>query len=624
MAADETPAVSAPSDHGQPAVSEAPVTRGEWARKYPPLVSILVALILAIAVLPSALNLPQTNPTQTLEYAPVPPEESDDPPPAGNLSSLGLGSSSGVAEDAEGGEGPGGTAPLPPLAGGKGVNPSTKRCVGNPPRQTEDPSSPPCVAFFNGNNFGATYQGVTQDEIRILIYIDGNVAETGGSQAQESRPENTFWDLAEPPKPGEREHVQVEAYRAWQRYFNDRYQTYGRFAHFFVHFGDRAGSPETRRADASEGFAQIKPFAVLTDALGNELDYVEEMARRGVLNFGSFASKEESFFRRFPKLVWGYQPSIELAARTFTSYVCKKVVKEPVVLSGNPGQNGGPRKLGMLHTTDEDYPGLIRLAELVQQQVEACGGEIAMTATYDKCCLAMDNSNTGQDAATNMSEFRDAGITTILWPGGTEGHHGRAASSQNYYPEWLVLGDGTLDTNHPVRLSANTNAFDGRAVTVSAEPFEPAIEQQLCYQALREAGASRPKSDMHWMCQPYRNLTQLFTGIQVAGPRLGPSSVDKGYHAIPPVRSKDPQVPACFYNANDYTCVKDTQALIWDADGEAPGDNRPGCWRSIQGGARYLTGEHPPGNINAHITGQEPCTGRSESVVYWPYPTASP
>ena len=624
MADEKTGGTSASDDQALTGGAASP-RGGEWSRKYPPLVSIFVALILAIAVLPSALNLPQTNPTQTLEYAPVPPEDSDDPPPAGNLSSLGLGSSSGVAEDAEGGTGEGAADDdVPPLPGGKGVNPSTKRCVGNPPRQTEDPSSPPCVAFFDGDNFGATYPGVTREEIRILVYIDGNVAETGGSQGQEERPENTFWDLHEPPKPGEQEHVQVEAYRAWQRYFNDRYQTYGRTAHFFLHFGNSAGTPETRRADASAGYARVKPFAVLTDALGNELDYVEEMARRGVLNFGSFASKQESFFRRFPKLIWGYQPSIELAARTFTSYVCKKVVNQPTVLSGNAGQNGTPRKFGMLHTTDDEYPGLVRLAELVQEQLQACGGEISATATFEKCCYTLDNSNPGDDAAANMSEFSQAGITTILWPGGIEGHHARAAATQNYYPEWLVLGDGVLDTNHPVRLSASTTAFDGHAVTVSAEPFEPAIEQQLCYQALREAGASRPKPDMHWMCDPYRNLAQLFTGIQVAGPRLGPTSVDKGYHAIPPVRSNDPQVPACFYNANDYTCVKDTQALIWDADGEAPGDNRPGCWRAIQSGKRYLTGEHPPGNINAHITGQEPCTGRSVSNVYWPYPTESP
>jgi len=602
---------------------EAGSGRGEWARKYPPLISILVALVLAIAVLPSALNLPQTNPTQTLEYAPVPPEDDDVPPPAGNLSSLGLGSSSGVAEDALGGDG-GGVPPPPPLGGGKGVNPSTKRCVGNPPRQTEDPSSPPCVAFFDGDNFGATYQGVSGDEIRLLVYIDSRVAETGGSRGQEERPESTIIDLFEPPKAGEPEHVQVDAYRAWQRYFNDRYQTYGRAVHFFLHFGSSSTSPEARRADASEGFAQVKPFAVLTDALGNELDYVEAMARRGVLNFGSFNSKEEKFFSRFPKVVWGYKPSIELAAKTFSSYVCSKAVRNPVALSGNPGENGKPRKFGMLHTTDENYPGLIRLAELVQQQVGACGGEITRFATFEKCCLAMNNNDAGDGAATNMSEFKQSGVTTILWPGGIEGHHGRAAAAQDYYPEWLVLGDGTLDTNHPVRLSANTKAFDGRAITVSAEPFEPGIEQQLCYQALREAGALRPRSDMHWMCEPYRNLTQVFTGIQVAGPRLGPTSVDKGYHAIPPVRSADPQVPACFYNTGDYTCVKDTQALIWDAEGAAPGDNRPGCWRAIQAGKRYLTGEHPEGNINVNITGSEPCTGRSVAVVYWPYPTAPP
>jgi len=303
---------------GEPPVSEpAAPAKAEWARKYPPLVTVLVALILAIAVLPSALNLPQTNPTQTLEYAPVPPEENDDPPPAGNLSSLGLGSSSGVAKDEEGGTGGGPLPGLAPLPGGKGVNPSTKRCVGNPPRQTEDPSSPPCVAFFNGDNFGATYQGVTRDEVRILIYIDSGIAETGGSQGQEARPTNEFFDLFEPPDP-DGEHVQVDAYRAWQRYFNDRYQTYGRAAHLFIHFGSGT-SPEARRADASQGFAYVKPFAVLTDAYGNEIDYVEAMARRGVLNFGSFNSKEESFFRRFAKLVWGYQPSIELGAKTFSS-----------------------------------------------------------------------------------------------------------------------------------------------------------------------------------------------------------------------------------------------------------------------------------------------------------------
>ena len=73
--------------------------RSQWARRYPPLLSIIVALVIVFAVLPSSLNLPQTNPTQTLEYAPVPPDKKNDTPPQGNLASLGLAGSQSLEGD---------------------------------------------------------------------------------------------------------------------------------------------------------------------------------------------------------------------------------------------------------------------------------------------------------------------------------------------------------------------------------------------------------------------------------------------------------------------------------------------------------------------------------------------
>ena len=583
-----------------------------WTRKYPPLVTILVALILAIAVLPSALNLPQTNPTQTLEYAPVPPEESDDPPPAGNLSSLGLGSSSGVAEDAEGGTGEGGP-PLPPLPGGKGVNPSTKRCVGNPPRQTEDPTSPPCVAYFDGDNFGATYQGVTRDEIRLLVYLSGNVIYTNSSRAETS-PQGEYFDLFEPPR--DDEFLLVKGFRGWQRYFNDRFQTYGRVVHFFLYFdgGSGAQSPEARRADAADNYAQVKPFAVLTDVAfgGNEVDYVEEMARRGVLNFGTLTGKSQDFFRKFPKLIWGFDPTIEYQARTYSNYVCEKVVGKPAVLAGGSLQNR-PRKLGLFHTSDENHPDRIKLAELVKQQVEACGGEIALTATFPACCYVRDTATNPDYAATNMAEFNSQGVTTILWPGGMEGYSASAAASQGYFPEWIVLGDDLLDANGPVRGSRSGPAFDDRAIVITPEVYDPPRVQQKCYQAYREADQSLPESDVAYVCEYYRNLFQLFVGIQVAGPRLGPTSVDKGYHAIPPVASQHNQSPSCFYEANDYTCVKDVQIELWDDQGVPPESNNAGCWRIIADGARYLPEDFPPGNIDSNLNQVGPCNNYSAS-----------
>ena len=596
-----------------PALDSLPEKPGgsDWTRKYPPLATILIALLLAIAVLPSALNLPQTNPTQTLEYAPVPPEDSDEPPPAGNLSSLGLGESSGVAEDAEGGTGPGGT--LPPLpGGGKGVNPSTKRCVGNPPRQTEDPLAPPCVAFFDGDNFGATYQGVTKDEVRILVYVSGGVRYTSSSTAATS-PVSEYFDLAEPPE--DDEFLVVKGMRAWQRYFNDRFQTYGRFVHFFVFFDSGSGSPEARRADAADNYARVKPFAVLTDVThgGNEVDYVEAMARRGVLNFGTLTGKSEAFFRKYPKLIWGYDPPIEYQAEAYTSYVCDKVVGKPAVLAGGEFANQ-PRKLGLFHTSDENHADRIRLAELVQQKVEACGGEIVATATFPKCCLVQDPTGVNpDDVATNMAQFREDGVTTILWPGGMEGYHASAAFSQGYYPEWIVLGDDLLDGNEQNRRARNGPSFDGRAILITPEVYSPPRQQQRCYQAYREADTAMNERDLVYVCGYYPNLFQLFTGIQVAGPRLGPSSVDKGYHAIPAVKSQDNQSPACFYDPGDYTCAKDNQIEIWEDQMTPPEESRNGCWRIIQNGARYFPGQYPAGNIDSNLNQLGPCNNYSAS-----------
>ncbi|HEX9766788.1 MAG TPA: hypothetical protein VGA36_08485, partial [Nitriliruptorales bacterium] len=58
----------------------------DWRRRYPPLAGAVVATVLAVLVLPSALNVPQSNPTQTLEFAPIPPDQDQPPPPdSGNV-----------------------------------------------------------------------------------------------------------------------------------------------------------------------------------------------------------------------------------------------------------------------------------------------------------------------------------------------------------------------------------------------------------------------------------------------------------------------------------------------------------------------------------------------------------
>lgn len=613
-------------------VAPRPTSAPDWSRKYPPLLALAVAAVLILAVLPNSLNLPQTNPTQTLEYAPVPPEDNNDVPPSGNLSAVGLGSSSGI----QGGGAPGGNdqgaepEPMEELGAlptdGQAGQATNKRCVGNPPRQTEDPLSPPCVAFFQGDNFGATYQGVTADEVRILIYLDGGINFISGTDGglDNVAPADELYDLWVPPEeapnPEGHEHFLVRGMRAWQTYFADAFQTYNRRPHFYVYLSG-ARNAEGRRADAAQLHKAVKPFAVLGDATeGAEDAFLREMARRGVLNFGSFSLRPAAFFNEFPKLIWSYQPSIEQQAETYTSYVCSKVVGHPPVLASAElqAQAGGQRKFGIVHTTDKNQAGLLRLTEIVKEKVADCGATIEGTGTFPECCLAQDNGDTGTYGQQAMADFRQKGITTILWPGGINGNFGKSAAALNYYPEWIIAGDGIMEGNNPVRLSQNTTSFDGRAIVVTPETFQPALDEQRCAQAYRSVDQEMSRPNLGYLCEYYRNLFQLFLGIQVSGPRLGPTGVDKGFHAIPAIESTDRQTPACFYLPGDYTCVKDAQAEIWDANGQPPGDNRPGCWKAIEGGRRYTAGRFPEGNVNAQFDNFRAleCNGYSASVRF--------
>ncbi|MDQ1438591.1 MAG: hypothetical protein QOK43_2220 [Acidimicrobiaceae bacterium] len=596
----------------------------DTTRRFAPLLVIAVALAIVLAVLPSALNLPQSNPTQTLEYAPVPPDQNSDTPPDGNFSSLGLGSSSGINGAGARGRGPGGgqppglaTQPKPSDAGTEGEF----HCVGtNPTRQTEDPLAPPCVPFFLGDNHGATYQGVTGSEVRLLVYLDGAVDYIGASNSgNRIAPSNKLIDLAQEPDPNVPEHFTTQALRSWQRYFNLRFQHYRRRVHFFV-FYSAARTSDARRADAAQMFHDVNPFAVISLATeGYEDDFLRGMARKGVLNFGSFGSRPASLFQAFPKMMWSYLPSVEQQAESYVSYVCTKVVGRKAVLAGAE-LAGADRKIGLLHTDDEKQQGLVKFAQVVRDGVKACHGTIEDEATFHPCCVAQNGGGDPQGAGTAMAEFRSKGITTILWPGGINGDFGKAASGMGYQPEWIVAGDGTLDANYPIKLSQNTSAFDGRAIVITSQSLQPSLHQQRCYQAFREVDQSLQDPDLSYTCEYYTDLFQFFTGVQVAGPRLGPSSIDKGFHEIPQHYSGKPDVPACFYKVDDYTCVKDAQAEIWSASKVPPGDGKAGCWQAIDGGKRYAPNAWPPGNINmgadGPITGNEPCNAYDTRVRF--------
>ena len=562
-----------------------------WARQYPPMVAIVVALLIAVFALPSALNLPQANPSQTLEYAPVPPDKNN-APPGGSLSSLGLGTSSTVGENGNGSV-DANLLPPPPLRGTGGV-PSDKDCVGNPPRQTEDPLSPPCVAYFGGDNGGATYPGVTGQEIRIVYYVQDSVNADGQTYL------DGFYDLDQPPNAWP---DAAYALRGLEVYFNGRFQTYKRHVHFYLHVSSSDNpSPTTNREAAATDFQRAHPFAALTFfQSGDESDYLHAMADRGVLNFGSAQGRDAAFYRGYPGLIWGYLPTVDLQARQFSSLLCKAIFNRPVKFSGD-GNLGAPRKVGLLYPDNPSFPGMLEFTKMVENGVKSCGGSFFPKHAFADIGYTVNSSHpeASRVATQNMADFFQNGVTTIVWTQGYQVSHTQAAAKMpNYHPEWVVAGDGSLDGYEPNAASnGGQDASEwAHAWVMSNQGLTPATPQTQCYQAIMSAdpqGGNHPSfggsTAANTYCGNYtfyEDLRQMFTGIQVAGPRLTPQSMDQGFHAIPHISSSDPSVPACFYDPGDYTCVKDAVTMWWDSTANNLGGS-PGTWRVPEGGKRFL------------------------------------
>lgn len=578
------------------------------ARDYPPLAAAAVAALLILAILPSSLNLPQSAPTEQLEFAPVPPEDDITTPPAGNFSSLSLAGGNTIASGA--------TADVPAdlggevSGGGRAKNPATKRCVGNPPRQSEDPLSPPCAAFFNGDNQGETYQGVTREEIRVLFYVNCCINYVGGTRGNEVTPQDTYVDLGKPPE-SEDEHAFVRGLRFYQRYFNERYQTYSRFVHFFVYFKKAASGPEPRKAEAAENFQRIKPFAVLSYVSDNAEAYLEVMQRRGVIAFGGtsgdtgvFVGRSADYFRRKPGLVWGYLASLEHYAAMYTSLICQKVVPFPTSFSGNSGQNGQPRKYGLLWSSDDNFPFLRTMKELVKAEVEKCGAKIVAEASFPVGGFATATEANVEAGAAAMAKFVEAGVTTVIWPGGMEVNISSQAGAANFRPEWILMGDGLHDTNSHGQLM-DQSVWE-HAWVITPKTLRGSDEEEPCFQAAREADPGADRRDItSFACDFYNDTRQMFTGIQVAGPRLNPETMDRGFHAIPRHESSSPRVPACFYNPGDYTCVKDAMVEKWDPAGT--GASGTGCWRPARAGKRFIADSWPKGDLGSFGSPDDPC-----------------
>ena len=491
---------------------------------------------------------------------------------------------------------------------GSGSTETTYRCSAEN-RQTFDPASPPCLPSYEGDNGGPTAPGVTRDEIRILVYLDGgiNVHHRDG-RTNEVLPTDELYDLFKTPSENARangrsedqpEFSPVRLLRTYQAYFNQRYQTYSRRLHFFVYFSDISDTgPEGVQADVAALRRQVEPFAVIEAADEHDREaFATAWADKARPVFGNHPANQAELARRLPGMVWNHQPSDEIQAQQFGDFLCQQVVA-----STGPT---GPRRLGLIRSAADQ--GMVELGERVKARIEGCGGELwaeEVTPEHD-FVFAPTSDAPRPEAVQAMARFQEAGVNAVVWSGGFDPEMSRAASLLAYRPEWLLAGDGKTET-HFASLQQGAVSFEGANV-LSAHLTPTALADRPCAVSAREVWPTVPAEDLSLWCDFYVEIRQAVIGIQVAGPTLTAASLDAGMHAMPSYESTGPE-PACWYAQGDYTCVKDAAAGQWDATGMRSATSQPGCWRLSEGGRRYATSFSAPSSNTVTRARSDACS----------------
>ncbi len=541
-------------------------TRSEkrsFLRRYPALALVAVSALLAV-LLPSALTVPQSGPTTLAEFAPVPGQGqgSSDISSLDSASSGGIGFGSGTSANE-------GFVPPPQAGAPSQKKAQLKKCVGNPPRQTEDPLSPPCVAFFEGDNFGETWKGVTQDEVQAVIAIP--------SSAQTDSRFGQLIDCARPLEDADSAGDSV--CRSYMRYFNQRYQTYGRTVHLWA-----------SHVTPMETIDQKKPFAVEGSGA---------WAKRKTMAIFYDGQIRRVYQADAPYLL-SFRHDIEDMGSIAASFVCRKLTARPAKFAG-PLLEGNARKIGIWRDDSQQQKWLSDA--LLQQLADQCDLKIPASR------IAIGNS--AQSAGILQTE----GVTTaiIIMNNTNPAVAVNLATQNGYFPEWVIPGavaSRGLDTNFSARLYEPTQW--SRAFGITFDYRRDAIPDQPWNRAYRESCGECPAlNPANGSVAPYayENLLMLFWGIQAAGPRLTPANLDKGLHAIPLKASTSPYQPAAYFAPGNYTFIKDSAAIWWDPQGQAPGSSSAGCYRMPGGGTRRRTGEWPSGDDDLFKPETAPCQG---------------
>jgi hypothetical protein len=494
------------------------------------------------------------------------------------------GGSTEVAADGDTNDGGGSDGDEGGDAGRVAAAGDTSHCTGNGRQHGVTFHAPECRPVFDGDNGGATYQGVTEDEITVVWFtVETNEQLEAISTAAGS--ENTVEGF-------------LEFVEAVEDFIETHYETYGRsvnIEYFEAECPDTPQDVPACRAEARRMMSELDPFAVIwTTPLYPEI--FDEFAREGVLSLGGWHFENQFFEGRRP-FRWDLNMDGTQAGELIAEYYCTKLAGEPASHAGRVIHPSiGPRdtterRLGILTPETEAN---VSAANHVRRLVSECSGqEDIPLATYES------NIERAQEQSTaNAATMISGGVTTMVCmcdpiaPIFTT----RTYTAQGYFPEHLLAGIGFMDVDQIGRLYDSEQWAHAFGLSHIAELPPP---EESDYQAVWEASGREGASPGSWSLPTSYFLT-FASMVHNAGPNLTPATIEEGMFAAEAsggweATGGDASIVKVDFGPGNYTAISDVREVYWDTSAISQSDGDPGAYVPMNDGRRYVRGEIPPG-----------------------------
>jgi hypothetical protein len=305
-------------------------------------------------------------------------------------------------------------------------------------------------------------------------------------------------------------------------------------------------------------------------------------------------AEPQAFLERHAPYVWPTIASPEQASEHWAAFVGTQLATGDAVHAGSKELAAKKRVFGVVHY-DDDAGTFRRSVSHFEDLLRGYRVKPAVTVPY-----TLDLGTAQEDARLVITKLQTAGVTSVLLAGDPvfPTFLTKEATTQGYFPEWVVLGYAFTDT------AVFGRQYDQKqwahAFGVSLLPARTADDIDELGNLITWQTGQPPTA------KTFRELVQapliFFTGVHLAGPVLTAKSFRAGLFRFPSAAATVPTRLHLSWGRHkvwtgvDLTGSDDATVVWWDPDATGPdevGRDGKGLYRYADEGARYLPGKWP-------------------------------